>query len=150
MLTSPLERKRHHSVPSKQWPTDANAVITSIQHRCRQSLIWCQSHLQANYTGFTVIIFLFLLRWIFFWHFSTANHLETICLKRLRTARVPYITWGLFQFGSLCCLLYFFIFIFIFLNKIGQIQSLCPWISARFNSKGHPKVSWLKGLWRWF
>lgn len=59
MLTSPSERERHHSASSERCPTNAKAVIMTIQHRCRRALIWCQSNLQANYVGFIIIYFFF-------------------------------------------------------------------------------------------
>lgn len=136
MLTSPSERERHHSASSERCPTNAKAVIMTIQHKCRRALIWCQSNLQANYVGFIIIFFFpFLLRWIFFWHFPAASHLETICLKRLRTTVALHTpTQGFF--------LLFLVFTYIYIFFIAQIQSLYLWIYTRsLIQRANPKVS---------
>lgn len=138
MLTSPSERERHHSASSQRCPTNAKAVIMTIQHRCRRALIWCQSNLQANYVGFIIIIYFFSisapldLLLTFPCCQSPWNHLfEEIENHRCTPHPHPRVFF--------CCFWYLHTYIFFF---IAQIQSLYLWIYTRsLIQRANPKVS---------
>lgn len=147
MLTSPSERERHHSASSERCPTNAKAVIMTIQHRCRRALIWCQSNLQANYVGFIIII-------IFFFSISAPldllltfpccqspwNHLfEEIENHRCTPHPHPRVFSAVFG-----------IYIHIYFFYCSNSELIPLNLYQKSHPKGQSKGVWLKGLSRWF
>lgn len=149
MLTSPSERERHHSASSERCPTNAKAVIMTIQHRCRRALIWCQSNLQANYVGFIIIIF-------FFFHFCSAGSSSDISLLPVTLKPSVWRDWEPLLHstpppkGFFCCFWYLHTYIYIYFFYCSNSELIPLNLYQKSHPKGQSKGVWLKGLSRWF